>query len=295
MNDPLKLAFLGPIGTYTHQAAHNYFGNYDLEYIPKESIRETFNALGSSISLAVLPYENSIHGAVIETLDLLQSTRFPEENFICDIIELPVNHCLIVKHDTRVDAIRDIFSHEQALGQCSRFIEEHLPGVCLHKMPSTAAAAEAVAESTDHTKAAICSAICVDLFSGLRVLNEGIQNFPNNFTRFLIIGTPLGVKAVIKYEKPGKRSPTALVRLATGENHESNISQILKAFDLPIQKIDRRPRIRYGKFCDEYVAEVSYIGSSRWNEKDWRLEVERGLVRVQEIRGIGCLLGIYRK
>ncbi|KAL5526244.1 hypothetical protein ACEPAG_7583 [Sanghuangporus baumii] len=120
---PPKVAFLGPEGMYTHQisiAAFNRFGT-GVEYVAKESIAETFRAIPSEASIAVLPVENSIFGTVIETLDLLHLLEVGKEKVIPGEVTLQVQHCLLAAQGTKLEDIGNVFSHEQALGQCSNY------------------------------------------------------------------------------------------------------------------------------------------------------------------------------
>ncbi|KAL5512089.1 hypothetical protein ACEPAG_3610 [Sanghuangporus baumii] len=120
---PPKVAFLGPEGMYTHQisiAAFNRFGT-GVEYVAKESIAETFRAIPSEASIAVLPVENSIFGTVIETLDLLHLLEVRKEKVIAGEVTLQVQHCLLAAQGTKLEDIGNVFSHEQALGQCSNY------------------------------------------------------------------------------------------------------------------------------------------------------------------------------
>jgi prephenate dehydratase len=79
---------------------------------------DTFNALGYDASIAIIPYENSIHGAVTETLDLLQSPRFPSELAVSETVELAINHCLMVKNGASLQDITSVYSHEQVRMRC---------------------------------------------------------------------------------------------------------------------------------------------------------------------------------
>ncbi|KAH9982372.1 Prephenate dehydratase-domain-containing protein [Lactifluus volemus] len=159
-NGPI-LAFLGPRGTYSHQAAYDRFAE-TVHYRARDTISDVFHSVGPTTQLALLPQENSIFGTVTETYDLLRSSAVGESKWI---------------RGATLPEIQRVLSHEQALGQCQKFIETHLPTAQLVSVASTAAAAEAVSTLPDAANsAAICSKICVQLFADLEILYDGIQD-----------------------------------------------------------------------------------------------------------------------
>ncbi|KAJ7489925.1 Prephenate dehydratase-domain-containing protein [Mycena galericulata] len=230
------VAFLGPLGTYTHQAAYDRFG----------STANVFNAVSAKTAHAgVVPQENSIFGSVIETYDAL---RGPNVGFVRGEILLEVQHCMLVGRGVKREDIRFIKSHEQALGQCGRFLAENFPSASLEKVTSTAAAAQAVIASQN--AAAICSKLCATIFDGLEILFEGIQNrksmfSPPNFTRFYVLSaTP--VAELPPWPFPVLGLPRCLVRLSSRHETTSTspgpaLTQILAALAMTVSRIDRRP------------------------------------------------------
>lgn len=167
---------------------------------------DVFHSVGPSedLTLALLPQENSIFGIVTETYDLLRSSELGESKWIRGVVTLPVQHCLIVRRGKTMRDIKKVLSHEQvcsfffglssslnptplgrccvaqrhwqALGQCRQFLATYLPAAQLVKVPSTAAAAEAVSTHADDDSAAICAKICLQLFGNTEILHEGIQD-----------------------------------------------------------------------------------------------------------------------
>ncbi|PFH54566.1 hypothetical protein AMATHDRAFT_52207, partial [Amanita thiersii Skay4041] len=166
----LHVAILGPLGTYTHEAAYSIFGSC-AEYQEQRTIKDVFEALYAAMPLAVVPQENTIFGNVVETYDNLREMKY---GFICGEVILKVQHCLVVRKGVALKDIRCVMSHEQALGQCQTFLGMRLPAARQIKTVSTASAARALLDSPPDC-AAICSKVCANLFDDLQVLFEGIQ------------------------------------------------------------------------------------------------------------------------
>lgn len=175
----LKVAFLGPEGTFTHLAALKRFGRETI-YIPARSIADVFSLVEKDeVLLGVVPIENSTEGVVNYTLDMFMTSPL---NIIGEII-IPISHHLIARED--VKEIKKIYSHPQAFGQCKDYLEKNFPNVELIEVGSTAKAVEIA--SKDNESAAIGSEIAAEKF-GLKVIAFRIEDDPNNRTRFLIIG-----------------------------------------------------------------------------------------------------------
>ncbi len=178
-----KVAFLGPWGTFTEEAARRFFPKAGTEFIPAPSIYDVFRMVTSQdADYGVVPVENSVEGSVNATLDLL----FSHDVQVCGEVELPIRHCLIVAPGTSLEDIDVIISHPQALAQCRRFLEERLPGRALREVDSTAKAVEMLKEIRN--AAAIGTEVAAERH-GMVVIARDIQNSPRNFTRFLAIST----------------------------------------------------------------------------------------------------------
>ena len=180
----LSIAFLGPLGTYSEEAALKQFG-LGRTAVVCGSIDEVFRTLESNqADYGIVPVENSTEGAVGLTLDLLLSSTLK----ICGEITLPVHHCLLSKQ-TDITQISHVFSHSQSLSQCHEWLNKHLPNVVREAVSSNARAAQmshelVVANGT--FAAAIASKRAAELF-GLNVLAESIEDDPKNTTRFLVL------------------------------------------------------------------------------------------------------------
>jgi chorismate mutase/prephenate dehydratase len=180
LEQPMKVAFLGPQATFTHVAAMQQFG-FSAQLVPQKSISAVFEDVERERAhYGVVPVENSTEGVVSHTLDM----------FIDSDLKINAEVLLEVSHDLlsrsgEMSSIKRIVSHPQALAQCRNWLEENLPDVPLVDVSSTAMAAQMVAD--DDTTAAIASESAANLY-GLKVVKKKIEDNPNNYTRFLVVG-----------------------------------------------------------------------------------------------------------
>ena len=181
----LSIAFLGPLGTYSEEAALKQFG-LGRSAIVCGSIDEVFRTLEADLAdYGVVPVENSSEGAVGLTLDLLLASPLK----ICGEIMLPVHHCLLSKQ-TDITQISHVFSHSQSLSQCHEWLNKTLSQAVREPVTSNAFAAKMIHDlvsAKDTFAAAIASRRAAELF-GLNVLAENIEDDPKNTTRFLVLG-----------------------------------------------------------------------------------------------------------
>lgn len=176
----LKVAYLGPAGTFSNVAAQQHFGSAP-DFAPCASIDEVFHQCESGVTdFAVVPVENSTEGAVGRTLDLLLQT--PLE--ICAEVVLRVRQNLMRKGDSLAGIAR-VYSHAQSLAQCHDWLSRHLPQAERVQVSSNAEAARMAAGEAG--AAAIGPALAAQLYS-LTVLAPDIEDEPNNATRFLVLG-----------------------------------------------------------------------------------------------------------
>ncbi|KAJ4486258.1 Prephenate dehydratase-domain-containing protein [Lentinula aciculospora] len=281
----LSVGFLGPLGTYTHQAAHEYFQDSAI-YNEKRTIAEALKSL-EALDYAVVPRENSIFGSVIETFDGLKVLK---EGFIQGEVILKIQHCLVVKKGAKFSDIDCVISHEQALGQCRRFLVEKLPGATTSTTASTAAAAETVSKSQTLNIAAICSGICVTMFEDLEILANGIQDQDSNYTRFFIIGKQSEGKPPFKTLRPTH----ALIRLIpTSSAHKEtsfDLTELLKTIDLSVIRLDRRPAPVSHPFLDTYFLEVVL---STQNPSEWPEQVSQSILRLRDKGHLAESIGLW--
>ena len=181
----LSIAFLGPLGTYSEEAALKQFG-LGRQAVVCGSIDEVFRTIeAGQADYGVVPVENSTEGAVGLTLDLLLASPLQ----ICGEITLPIHHYLLSKQ-TDITQISHVFSHSQSLSQCHEWLNKTLPSATRDAVTSNAFAAQMMHElvSADGTfAAAIASKRAAELFN-LNVLAENIEDDPKNTTRFLVLG-----------------------------------------------------------------------------------------------------------
>ncbi len=176
-----KVVFQGVEGAYSQQALKEFFVEDILDYHVK-SWRDAMEAIArGEADYAVLPIENSSAGIVSENLDLLVEYN----NFIIGEQIIKIDHCLLGRKDADITDITDVYSHPQALMQCSRYLDEHKNWE-KHSVENTAGAAKRVKEENCKNKAAIASRITADIY-GLNILSRGIQNNTSNSTRFIIV------------------------------------------------------------------------------------------------------------
>ncbi len=174
------VACQGVEGGYAQQACDRVFSFADIMYF--RSWEGVFSAVQKGLcQYGILPIENSSNGSVNGVYDLMRSFDF----HIVRSVKLHVNHSLLAHPGTDLGQIREIFSHEQAIGQCSEFLKT-LPGVKVTVCENTAMAAKLVAESGRTDAAAISSPACAAMY-GLKELRQGIHNTDNNYTRFILI------------------------------------------------------------------------------------------------------------
>lgn len=174
------VACQGVEGGYAQQACDKVFSFADIMYF--RSWEGVFSAVQKGLcQYGILPIENSSNGSVNGVYDLMRSFDF----HIVRGVKLHVNHSLLACPGADLGGIKEIFSHEQAIGQCSEFLKT-LPGVQITVCENTAMAAKLVAESGRTDAAAISSPACAAMY-GLRELRQGVHNTDNNYTRFILI------------------------------------------------------------------------------------------------------------
>jgi len=180
LEQPMKVAFLGPPATFTHAAAMQQFG-LSAQLVAQKSIPAVFDDVARGRApYGVVPVENSTEGVVSHTLDMFMESELK----INAEILLEISHDLLSRSGRLAD-VKKIVSHPQALAQCRHWLEENLPDIPLVDVASTALAAQMVVE--DESAAAIASEMAASLY-GLRSVRKKIEDNPNNFTRFLVIG-----------------------------------------------------------------------------------------------------------
>jgi 3-deoxy-7-phosphoheptulonate synthase len=187
--DVRRAAFVGRIGTFSHKACLQYFGE-NIDPVPLQTFRSIFEAVeNGAVDFGVIPIENSLSGSIHENYDHL--LEFDVK--IIGEIQLRIMHHLLGKPGTQVKDIRRVLSHPQVLSQCRQYLEQH--DWERVSVGDTAGAAEKVAAAADNKSAAIANLVAADIY-GLAALQENIEINPRNYTRFVIISRePLRQKA----------------------------------------------------------------------------------------------------
>jgi chorismate mutase/prephenate dehydratase len=185
LEKPLTVAFLGPQGTFTQQAAYKHFG-HAIQAVPLPAIDEIFRAVESgACQYGVVPVENSTEGVITHTLDSFLRSFL----LIAGEVGLRIHHNLMSKLSSS-EEIREVFSHQQSLAQCREWLDRYLPNVRKTAVSSNAEAARLAAVMPN--TAAIAGEVAAELY-GLNVLERNIEDEPDNTTRFLVIGrNPVG-------------------------------------------------------------------------------------------------------
>lgn len=175
----LKVGFLGPIGTFSNQAALRMFDDKKNQLIPARNIYDLFESLeNDKVDLIVAPVENTIEGTVRETLDLL----FDHDLRVIGKIDLPISQCLLSK-ESSISNIKKVISHPQAINQSRNFLDTNLPNVIIETSTSTIAAVNEL----ENPGVAIIGPELAGKIYDLNVIKKDIQNNQNNVTRFNII------------------------------------------------------------------------------------------------------------
>ncbi len=176
---PLRIGFLGPEGSYSHQASILKFGE-SVEYGPLPDIASVFNEVSRGhADFGLVPFENTIAGGVIETIDMLSDTDVT----ICAEMYLAIHHNLMAA--CSIDQVKRVYSKPEVLNQCRHWLSSTLPGVDVIQAASSAAAVQRVLK--EEGSAAIGSTHASEIY-GLKILVENVEDRANNVTRFFVIG-----------------------------------------------------------------------------------------------------------
>ncbi|MEB3323059.1 MAG: prephenate dehydratase [Synechococcaceae cyanobacterium] len=222
----MRVAFLGPVGTYGEQAARQLValaGWPDGQLVPQPGIRPVIQALaGGECDAAVVPVENSVEGGVTACLDALW--EHPDLGVERALV-LPIRHALVGSGP--LEGISEVLSHPQALAQCSQWLADHLPGALQLPTSSTAEAARMVRGS--RFRAAIASREAAAEHD-LQVLAHPVNDVPGNCTRFLLlrrgVASPGGPLASLAFSLHANRPGALLEALACFARHGLNMSRI---------------------------------------------------------------------
>lgn len=236
------IAYLGPGGSYTEMAKDLFCEKYELS-APQEPMKTIKSVLEfvdeNPNTIGILPIENSIEGAVRETIDNLIRTKNTNVRILSEMV-MPIHHCLLSK-TTELYSITGVISHPQALAQCQNYIHNNLPrNLHIIEAASTAEAAKKLAEY-NLTYAAIGSEKTAEIYN-LNILERNINDEPDNKTRFAIIGD---------FETPKTQNDNTTLAFST-ENKPGALLEILQIFhdhEINLSYIDSRPsKTKFGEY-----------------------------------------------
>lgn len=279
----MKVAFLGPAGTFTEEALRASTVR-EVDEVPHPSVPEAIMAVQRrEVERAIVPIENSLHGPVTATLDTLAGDA-ADVRIVAEVVH-PIRHCLIAREDVAIEAVQRVVSHPQATAQCGRFLAERLPGAELASAASTAEAVRLVA-SSDEPWAALGARLSAELY-GCRTLAEGVEDQADNVTRFVWlaradISAGSDVRAATRQ---GVRAKTSVVFWGFNDESPGALVAVLKELadrGVNMTKIESRPR---RATLGHYMFFVDLEGSAHDAAVGAALEGLRG--RVETLRVLG--------
>ncbi|HUH99232.1 MAG TPA: prephenate dehydratase [Anaerolineales bacterium] len=265
----MQIAFQGEAGAYSEQAVFEYFG--EVETLPCETFDAAFAAVGSGrCDSALIPIENSLAGSIHQNYDLMLRYQL----HIIGEYFLRVHHCLIALPGVNKSEIRKAISHPQALGQCDAYLRNH--GIKAEGVYDTAGSVKMLKESAARDTAAIASRRAAELY-GMQILEEGIEDNSENYTRFLAIA-PEAVQ-------PTGEAKTSIV--FTLRNEPGALFKALSVFalrNIDLTKIESRPL--QGKPW-EYLFYIDFSGATSQET------IKRALAHLGEYAEMLRVLGSY--
>lgn len=242
LQQPLKVAYLGPPATFTHLAARRQFG-LSTEYLSETTIKGVFESVSrGNAHYGVVPIENSTEGVVNYTLDMFIDSDLQ----IASEIMLEISHNLLSRTG-KINKIKKIYSYPQATAQCRGWLEQNLPGALIMVEPSTAAAAKKAAR--DDSSAAIASELAANVYK-LKFVRKGIEDYKANYTRFLVIGKEYSPKT-------GKDKTSIMFSVKDKPGALYSILRPFSNYKINLTKIESRPSKRKAW---EYIFFVDMAG-----------------------------------
>jgi prephenate dehydratase len=235
----MKLGYLGPPGTFSEEALRAQPLDPESELVPFASIHETVMAVqGGSVDRALVPIENALEGGIPATLDAL-AVDAGDVAIVGEAV-LAIRNCLVARDDLALDAIAAVVSHPQPLAQCARFLRSELPRAEVRAAASTAEAVRTVA-AADEPWAALGPRGAAERYR-CRVLREGIDDDPDNATRFVWLA-PTGSEPLGADDATGWK--TSVVFAGAGDLQPGWLVRCLSEFafrGVNLTKIESRPR-----------------------------------------------------
>jgi len=268
----MRIAFQGEAGAYSEAAVLAHFPGEQVTPVPCETFEKVFSAVSQEeCDLGFIPIENSLAGSIHQNYDLLLRNNL----WVIGEHHLRVSHCLIGLPGSTIDGIRRVISHPQALAQCDGYLHS-LKDVLAESVYDTAGSVKIMRSQNDLSLAAIASHRAAEIY-GMEILAEGIEDNPQNFTRFLILSR--------QPVQPQEDAKTSIV--FTLKNQPGSLFRAMSAFalrDIDLHKIESRPLV--GKPW-EYLFYVDFAGSTQ------DAVVSRALAHLAEYAPMLRVLGSY--
>lgn len=272
LEQPIKVAYLGPEGTFTQQAALKHFG-HSATALPFSAIDEVFREVeAGAVNYGVVPVENSTEGVVNHTLDNFMTSNLQ----ICGEVELRIHQNLLISDVTSVNDITRIYSHAQSLAQCRKWLDAHYPKAERIAVSSNSEAAKRL--KGEWNAAAIAGSMAAELY-GLKILAEKIEDEPDNSTRFLIIGTQ-------KIPPSGADKTSLVVAMRNEPGALHNLLEPFHRCGIDLTRVESRPS-RTGAWT--YVFFIDFSGHAQDPKVEKVLKEVAG--RAADVK----LLGSYPK
>ena len=239
------VAILGPEGTYSHEALKSWDKSRQPYFC--DTISDVIKLIkDEKIENAVLPFENSIHGTVVETIDQLSDSDLK----IYDEFSIPINHCVGALDSIEKDLVKTVFSHPQALGQCKKYIEVNFPNAKVISTPSTSSGLKKIRDENIKNAVAIGSEFAAKLF-GIKVLDRNIQDEENNRTLFVSVSKNRDLPV----------APHVLLVLEPQQDKIGSLHDILGIFkdnNINLLKLESRPsRRKLGEYLFYVKLEIN--------------------------------------
>lgn len=268
----LKVAYLGPAGTYSEQAVRILFG-HRVEGIACASLDEALRKAETGLAdVALLPVENSIEGTVGRTLDLLLSTSLQ----ICAEVSIPIHHSLLHQSGDK-SQIRQVVAHAQALAQCQTWLDRNMPGVARLAVASNGHAAQMATQ--DATVAAIAGQAAAQIY-GLKSLADRIEDDPTNRTRFAALGQ-------FKPEGCGVDQTSLILSVPDKAGAMMSLIEPLARHGVSMKRFESRPARQLGGGAWQYFFYIDLVG----HKTDPALVL--ALAEIQKTAGMFKMLGSY--
>jgi len=267
LEEPMTVAFLGPEGTFTQEAAYKQFG-HAISTTPLGAIDEVFRDVESgAANYGVVPIENSTEGVISHTLDMFINSSLK----VCGEVDLRVHHCLLGKA-TDISGVKKVYAHQQALAQCREWLDANLAGIERIAVSSNAEAARIVAG--EKKSAAIASEAAAEIYD-INVIVTNIEDEPDNTTRFLVIGKQMP-------EPSGNDKTSLLLSMPNKPGALYEVLSPLANHGVSMTRIESRPS-RRGMW--DYVYFIDFEGHAKEEKVRTALKELAGKTSMLKILG----------